>query len=263
MKIAVQEKLLPGESVAERLESARSMGFDGVEFDADDLGDNLLAAAEALQQTGLQAAAVNLGGTHLLHPDFAERDRAVVRIRRAMGDALDLGAGGVVFLPLLPTTPRLPDLHPYKSDIELEAELLVKLLRATLLDLAYAMGAQLYLMPVNRDETHLIQRLEHAARIISHNDNHPHLKIAANLYHQFREEDDMNAALRAYSGRIAYAQMTDDNRRAPGRGSIDFPAAVAALRDGGYDGWLTVACEDAVPEDLRKSLDLLRRAAEA
>jgi sugar phosphate isomerase/epimerase len=103
------------------------------------------------------------------------------------------------------------------------------------------MGAELYLLPVNRYETHLVQRLEQGAEVLRRNDDHPHIKLAADLFHMALEEDSITSALEAFTPRIGYVQIADHNRRLPGHGQTDFTAALAALRQGGYDGWITVA----------------------
>ena len=127
MKIAIQESALPGETVLQKLQNAQKIGIRGVEFAAEGLHqriDEILGAREA---TGVQAAAVDAGATHLLHPDFNQRDKAIVTLRTAMTDALDIGADGVVFIPHYSTSAVLPDLRPYKSAVEMEGELLVAL----------------------------------------------------------------------------------------------------------------------------------------
>jgi sugar phosphate isomerase/epimerase len=253
MHIAVQFDLLPGENLDAKLAGAAALGLDGVEFPALELTENVPAIAAALERRGLRAAAINAGGSHLLHPEFAERERAIIYLRQAMADALDLGARGIVLTPHLPTTPPLPDLHPYKSALELEAELLVTQLRATLVDLAYAMGAELYLLPQDREHTHLLQRLGHAALILRKNNNHPHLKIAAGLHYVVREEDDFAAALAQHADRIGYAQT-------PTAGDNSLCAGICALRDTGYDGWLTL-CRDnrnGGEDELPAAVDWLR-----
>lgn len=245
MHLAIQEHLLPGDNLIERLNFAKQIGLEGVEFSADGLTERVPQVVAALQQADLRASGVNLGTTKLLHPDFEVREEALVTVRRAMANALDLGALGAVFIPTDPQSPRMPDLHPYKSSIELEAEMLVMQLRATLCDLAYAMGAMLYMAPVNRYKTHLIRKLDHAARILEKNDTHPHAKIAANLFHMAMEEDDVITTLQKHIGHIGYIYLVDSNGHLPGAGLLDFEVILKALKDAGYAGWLTITGDAA------------------
>lgn len=239
MQLAIQESILPGNDVTERAQYAAALGVDGLEIDAG--VPQLTKTIAALEKTGLATAAVNAGNVDLIHPDFDTREAALVHLRQAMATALDLGADGATFRPHRRDTPRLPDLHPYKSRIELEGELLVKQLKTTLSDLAYAMGANLYLAPANRYETHLVRTLDQAASILHKNNDHPHVRIATNTYDLALEETDMIAALRQYAPQIGYVWLVDNNGRLPGNGLIDFGAVITALRDGSYDGWLTIS----------------------
>lgn len=257
MKLAIQEDLLPGDSVLRRLENARSLGLDGVEYHANRLGPvRLPEIAAALQTLNMRASAVYVGGVHLIHPSYEQREAAIVQLRQAMTDALDLGARGAVFAPHRADTPRLPDLRPLKTPVELEVDLLVRQLSTTLSDLAYALGAELYLATRNRYETHLIRRLEQAATVLKRNKNHPHVKIAADLFHAALEEADMAAALAEHAEQTGYVRLADHNNRLPGHGHTDFAAALGALKQAGYDGWLTIAA--APPDHTAWSLDDLR-----
>ena len=263
MQLAIQETLLPGATTRERLAHARTLGLEGVEFDAERLTDRVPEIAEILSVTGLKTAAVNVGKVPLIHPELAERDKAIRVIRQAMANALDLGATGVIFIPHDADTPRLPDLRPYKSSLELEIELLLNLLKSTLADLAYAMGAELLLAPVNRAETHLIQRLDQAVSVRRRSKNHPHLKIAADTGHMALEEEDLIAALREQVAHIGYVRVSglDDNLSAPNPVAVS--AIIRTLRTGQYNGWVTLAGDPAGAEArqrLSESVALLQKA---
>lgn len=243
MQLAIQEDMLPGSTPLDKLRHAHDLKLDGVEFHVQDsFEDRIATISEAVRETGVKVSAINIGQTKLLHPEFVVRDAAIVAIRRAMTCAVDLGAQGVIFQAHHTPYPVLPDLTPYKSPQELEAELLITLLRTTLTDLAYALGTDLFLEPVNRQETHLVRRLEHAALVRRKLDDHPHIKIAANLYHMTMEGEDLAQSLRTHATDIGYLHIADDNRQLPGQGSIDFVSVIHALRDGGYNGWLCFEC---------------------
>jgi len=229
MPLAIQEHLLSGATLDEKLQNARAMGVTGIEFAADGLTARVPEVSAALERSGLRAAAVDAGFTRLVHPDFAERDLAIARLRQAMADSLDLGAGGVVFIPHFQTEPILPDLRPYKSAVELEAEMLVKQLRATLSDLAYAMGAELYLLPVSRNTAHLINLLSQGARVRKGLDDHPHVMLAVDLDHLMMEEADAPQSIHDHADAIRYVRHS----------SASPAASLSALTDVGYNGWMT------------------------
>jgi sugar phosphate isomerase/epimerase len=265
MQLAIQETMLPGRSTLDRLEYAARLGLAGVEFDAGNLTARVPEVAAALGHTGITAAAVNLGRqAGYLSPEMAEREAAIGRLRQAMADAVDIGAAHVIFVPHF-GGPRMPDLTPYRSPVELEGEMLVWLLR-TVSDLAYAIGVELDILPVNRYETYFLNRLEQAVFFRRKIRDHPHVKIAAALFHMALEEADITAALRQHAGHIGYLYLADHNGRLPGQGMIDFAAVAAALHDGGYAGWLTLAASppgENLPRlaaELPGSLDCIREA---
>lgn len=258
MKLAIQERLLPGHTTLARLENAKAAGFTGVEFSGVGLGKRIPEIVAALESTGLEAAAVNIGGTQLIHPNFGQREEAIVGLRLAMANTLDLGAKGVIFAARTADTPRLPDLHPYKSDIELEAELLVSQLRTTLCDFAYALGAELYLQVSNRQDTHLILSMDRAAIVLEKNGNHPHLKIAANTCDLDLQEEDPAQVLRQHMEHLAYVHLSDSARAMPGMGQIPFGDYIKVLKAHNYQGWMTVAATQPNHDALAKTVEMMK-----
>ncbi len=241
MQLAIQEDMLPGRAVQERLEHAQRLGLAGVEFWADSLTVRVPEINEALQATGLKASAVNLGRQDgYLSADGAKRELAINRMRQAMADALDLSAEHVIFVPQY-GAPDVPDLTPYQSPLDLERELLIWLLR-TVSDLAYALGVNLHIQPVNRYEAHLINRVEQAKTYRKKIKDHPHVKIAPNLFHMALEEADIAQTLADHADDLDYILLADNNRRLPGQGLINWTQIINTLKQAGYDGWLTFEC---------------------
>lgn len=255
MPIAIREDLLSGDSLLQKFTHARDLGVEGVEFGSAGLTARVPEIVDAMVETGVMTAAVNFGSGRFVDPDPAEREKALAGLRQAIVDAHDIGAAGVVFVPHA-GEPVLPDMSPWMSAPELEVEMLYMHLR-TLSDYSYAIGVNLYIEPISRAETHLLNRVSQVARI-TRRLNHPNVKIAAHLYHMAHEEADLPAVLRDHADCIGYIHLADSNRRVPGQGSTDFAAAAAALKEIGYAGWLSYDC-DAESEDLSPSLAELWR----
>lgn len=271
MRLAIQEHLLPGDTLLARLRQAQRMHIEGVEVPFDGLAERMTTLMEALEEARLVISAVDVGAVHLLHPDYDMREQAIITLREAMMLAVDLGASGVIFMPQGHDTPRLPDLHPYKSTIELEAELLVTMLRTTLCDFANAFGIEMYLMPGNRYQTHLVQKLAHATRILTDNKDHPMLKICANTFTMGMEENDIIESLREALPKIGYMQIA--YRRHPNQYvSPDLEAnadslalaidaetlsIMTALHQHPYNGWVTLAGSMKREADIVKYASLL------
>ena len=63
------------------------------------------------------------------------------------------------------------------------------------------------------------------------------LKLQFDLYHMARTEAELVAAIHQAGPRIGHVQFADaPGRHEPGTGAIDFPAALGALAETGYDG---------------------------
>ena len=63
--------------------------------------------------------------------------------------------------------------------------------------------------------------------------------LLADFFHMNIEEADLPAALRSGAGRIGHVHFVDSNRRPAGCGHTDFGPIAAALRDIGYDGYVS------------------------
>lgn len=267
-KLAIQETLLPGNSVGQRLSAAASLNIDAVEFPATDLDARLPRIAEALEANGIKASGINMGRQDgCLSADAARRADAVDALREALTCALDLGADYVTFVPQCGET-DLPDLTPYASPMELQKELLLWLLRGVS-DLADAMDVRLALQPLNHYETAFITRLDQAAYFRRQVDNHPMITVAANLYHMALEEEDLVVALRQHHADISLIYLSENNRRLPGQGILPYEAIGEALAEMAFDGWLVLEGhqtagdpERARPnfQDLPGSIQYLRTA---
>jgi sugar phosphate isomerase/epimerase len=260
MPIAVREALLSGATLEDRILQARDSGADGLELTANPaLLTRLEQAANTLDRCELKVSALHAGHTHLINPSPSTRENALVSLRLAMSAAVDLGASGVVFYGHYARRAVLPDLHPYKSALELEAELLVTMLRTTLCDLAYALGTTLYLAPADPQQTSLLQKLEHGTVIIEKLDKHPHLKLAAHLHHMAMGGSHLTETLRAQAAHIGYVTLADHAGALPGFAGRSFKPIANALAETGYAGWLALDAQRDMPrEALAPSVHIIR-----
>ena len=78
----------------------------------------------------------------------------------------------------------------------------------------------------------------------------PNCGVCLDLFHMNIEENDIHEAFRTCKGRIYDIHIADNNRFAPGMGTLDFPAIVKTIKATGYTGALTlefVATVDRTP----------------
>jgi len=99
-------------------------------------------------------------------------------------------------------------------------------------------GVPLVYEPLNRYETNLVNTAEEGVRLLESLAT-SNVVLLADLFHMNIEETDLAAALRTGGCHIGHVHFVDSNRRPAGRGHLDFGPIVAALRDIGYQGYLS------------------------
>lgn len=248
-KLAIQEDMLPGPSLADRFAQAADLGVQGIEFWSATLPEQAKEIEILSGKNSVVAASINNGRrSRFLDPDPAERGRALAELGEAIQIAGYIGAAGVVFVPHF-FDPLLPDLSPWMSAVDLERGLLQAQLEG-LAELAAAAGVQLWVEPVNRYETHLLNRLEHAASVIQPL-RHSHLGIVADVFHMALDEPDLAQAIRQHAEVVGHVHLADSNRRLPGHGTTDFSAILAALEGIEYLGWMAYECGEPGQNQVR------------
>lgn len=258
MKLAIQEHLLAGHTTLERFQHAKTLGLDGVEVKVDAEFDARIGdVADAVAQTGLSVAALNVGHNTLIHPHPDQREAALRLIRQSLSWSVDLDTAGVVFMGHYAPHPVLPDLAPYKSAVELEAELLIRQLSATLCDFALAIGANLLLEHASPADTHLLSRAAYANVVREKLHQHPHLFITANIYHMQAAGDSPAETLPTLRDAVRYVHLSD-NMHSLNLDSAETAAIVSALNTMGYAGWVTLEAASAKKDQLSKAVVTLQ-----
>lgn len=240
MKLACQEGLVPGNSLPERLEKLAAWGYEGIEFWGGGIKERVAEIQSALRNSPVRASTICAGFRGcLMNADPTQRDLAMQDIRDLLYVAGDIGAMGLIVVPIF-GGPRLPNLAPLATPEQLERELLLRLLE-DLVQTAEKAGAHILLEPLNRYETHFLRRLDQAVAICDAL-SHPSLKLMADFFHMSIEEADIPAAIRAASKHLAHVHLADSNRLLPGQGHTDFKSGFAALREIGYTGYMALEC---------------------
>jgi sugar phosphate isomerase/epimerase len=67
----------------------------------------------------------------------------------------------------------------------------------------------------------------------------PNVLLLADIFHMNIEEQDIASAFRAGADRIGHVHFVDSNRRPAGSGHVDFAPIAAALREIGYDRYVS------------------------
>lgn len=237
----------------EQFANAAAYGYDGVEVNvspAFDLGDHLAALKAAAAASGLPVCAIC---THSMHdplvPDSADRDRRFTGLTLLLAQAEELGAAGVVSVPVRP-----PHVYPDFS-WDAQADDAVAAFTAWAADLPEG-ASQVFLEPLNRYEAKFLNRVEQGADL-SARIGHPRVSALADLFHMNIEEADLADPIIAAGARIGHVHVADNNRLEPGAGCLDTATPLAALHRIGYNGFLTLECrlsgpaQDVLPASAR------------
>lgn len=237
MKISIQEKMLPGASLAARLDAAEALGLDGVEFWGVGLHDRVAEYEAAFAGRSVTISSV-CGQAHFdwLDPDPAKRRASLEETRRNLDFCGHFGAAGQIVPPIF-GPPRVPDLSPLHSAEELERALLARIVQE-LAPYAQARGTRLLLEPLNRYEQHLLRTQQDGVDVIQQAGDPPGVALLSDFFHMHIEETDTPAALRAAGAYVGHVHVADNTRLEPGTGDIDWRAGLQALKDIGFQGYL-------------------------
>ena len=233
MILAIQENLVEGDSITEKLQTALVAGFDALE---------LRDATRAGQVVRGRAPTVcpELGGW-LGDFDATARRHAIEELREQLDAIVELGGHGVITPAAWGMyTRRLPPFVQPARTPEQDREVLLEGL-AELGAYAEAAGGVLLLEPLNRYEDHMVNTVAQAAELIAAAGS-PGVRVLADTYHMNIEEDDPCAALRSVADVLGAVHLSDSNRHQPGTGHVNFGAVIATLREIGFDGVLSVEC---------------------
>jgi sugar phosphate isomerase/epimerase len=99
-------------------------------------------------------------------------------------------------------------------------------------------GVLLGIEPINRFETYFINRADQAYALAEATGEN--CGVCLDIFHMNLEEADWAAALRRSADRLHGFHVADNNRMAPGMGSLDWAAIIGVLKEIGYDGAVSV-----------------------
>ena len=106
---------------------------------------------------------------------------------------------------------------------------------------AAEVGVSLLLEPLNRYECDWLNTTENALSVIEQLGT-PNVKYLADTYHMNIEEVNIAASIRRAGSSLGYVHLVDSNRCGPGQGHLPFGEVLNALKDVGYDGYLSFEC---------------------
>ncbi|MCA1595811.1 MAG: sugar phosphate isomerase/epimerase [Chloroflexi bacterium] len=273
MKVAVQLGLLPGSTVSDKAKWASDHGVEGIELGV--WGGGLTAIKRDADAINSVVPVSSVCGNadpdgnpsfDFLDPDPGKRRKSIDGSKAILEFCGQVGAAGQIVPPIF-GGPKMPDLAPFMSPLEIEDRLMV----AACQELGpYAADRKTLFMlePLNRYEQHYLRRQQDGVRIIQEA-GVKGIGLLSDLFHMHIEETDSPAALRQAGPYISHVHLADNTRMEPGTGDIDLVAAFRALLDIGFTGYMAYECgitgstSEERSTNLAKSLDTVRASIAA
>ena len=108
----------------------------------------------------------------------------------------------------------------------------------------------LVIEPLNRYESCIVNTAEDVSRFVKEVD-HPNVRALLDTYHMNIEESDIEKAFLTVRDCLEVVHFADSNRRALGRGHIDFRPAVSGMKAIGFDRTIVLECTVPGPDPFR------------
>ncbi len=228
------------EPLSRSLERAAGLGYESVELTGEPDAHPIPETAKLLADYGLRcwgAGSVMRGERNLAAPDAAQRARTVEYLRSTARLSAELGGS------VLTVVPATVGLVVPEGPADREWAHVVEGLQAVAQE-TQRLGLALAIEPINRFETYLVNRADQALALAE--DVGYGCGVCLDTFHLAMEESDLLEAIELVGPRLHDFHVADNNRLAPGMGSLDWPRIVAALERIGYAGALAAEFMPAV-----------------
>ena len=269
MRFAICNELFEGWPWEKVCDFTRGLGYEGLEVSPFTLADSaeavspqrraeLRRAAESrgVEVLGLHWLLVKPPGLYITHPDPAVRRRTSDYFLQLVDLCADLGGAVLVI-----GSPKQRSLLPGVT--RERAWDFTKEVFRPVLDPAEKRGVTLAFEPLGPAETDFVNTVAEAKRLVDQI-GHPNFRINLDVKAMSSESMSIPDVIRSAKGYVAHVQVNDPNLLGPGMGDVKYEPIVAALREVGYDGWLSVEAFDfraGAERIARMSIEYLKRVS--
>ena len=241
------------------LNDIKATGYDGVEIPIfGGAPDDYKRLGEMLDKIGLERTAVSAMGDPAMNliGDAAARRAGIAYMKKTIDCAVALGAN-TLSGPLHSTLGLFSGVGPTSA----EKKRSVASQRA-IGDHAGKRNVTIGLEALNRFECYLINTM---ADLSAHIDDigHPNIRAMYDTFHANIEEADPIGAYTKHMKNIVHIHISENDRGVPGRGNIPWKKTFSAIRESGYDGWLTIESFGRGLKDLAAATKVWRDFAES
>lgn len=242
------------------LADLKATGFDGVEIPIfEGTTKDFAATGAMLDGLGLERTAVTAIGDpaqHLISDDPGVCAAGIAHMEWALACAAALGADRISG-PVHSTLGLFSGAGPTAA--ELDRSIAVQ---RQIGDAASRHGITVCLEALNRFECYLLNTMDALADHIRAID-HPNIRAMYDTFHANIEELDPIGALTLNRDVVHHIHISENDRGVPGRGNIPWQDTFAAIRQIGYDDWLTIEAFGRGLPDLAAATKVWRDFAES
>jgi sugar phosphate isomerase/epimerase len=213
-----------------------------------------LAARNRIAISGIHWVLVQTEGMHVTHPDTATRKRT----SQYFGELAKF-CGAIGGKTIVVGSPKQRNILEGVT-AEQAWDWATEVFREPVMR-AEEHGVTICFEPLAPAETNFINTAAEAIRFVQQL-NTPHFKIILDVKAMSSEAKPIPQIIRESWPNFAYFHANDKNLKGPGFGEVDFKPIAAALKEVGYDGYVSVEVFnfDEGPEVIAtKSLEYLRR----
>ena len=247
----------------------KSVGYDGLEVAPFTLAPRITdvdtarrvelraqAADAGVQIIGLHWLLAGTEGFYLTSPNPAVRGSTAEYLVALANATRDLGGDLMVF-----GSPKQRSLLPgvkWQEAFEYATDTFRRAMPG--IDAA---GVTLCMEPLGPSETDFINTAAEGAQLMEAV-AHPNFVLHLDVKAMSSEPTPIVDIIRHYIPRTGHFHANDPNRRGPGFGDVDFVPIFRALKESGYDRWVSVEVFDYTPDPetiASKSIEYMRRTA--
>jgi sugar phosphate isomerase/epimerase len=257
MKFGICSEIFQGWKIDDAMSFAKKAGYDGIEIAPFTLAKYVteIPAAErsrirdaardvGIEITGIHWVLVQAEGMYLNHPDAAVRQRTQNYFVELVDFCADLG--GRIIVVGSPKQRNVMDGVTYEQAWSWATE-----------TFRPSVGFE----PLAPTETNFVNTAAEGIRF-ARQFNSKAMKIILDVKAMCSEGKPIEQIIRESSGEFAYFHANDKNLKGPGFGEVDFRPIAGALREVGYDGYVSVEVfkfDEGAEAIATQSIDYLKR----